>query len=128
VGGARAVERDREVELAVDGGGFLHEHLANLDALRRRLRRLEHHAEDLAGRLLGGRGIVGELDAAGLATPARVHLRLDDDLAAQPLGDRACLRGRVGDLALRHRHPELAQQRLGLVLVDLHLSKPELSE
>ena len=34
--------------------------------------------------------------------------------------DGARLRRRLRDLALRHRHPELAQDRLGLILVNLH--------
>src|SRR5437867_2640017 len=118
--GARAVERDRQIELTLDRGRLLDQHFADPDALGRRLRRLEHHAEDLPGRLLGALGIIGDLDAAGLAATTRVHLRLDDDATAQPLGDRASLGRRVGDLALRHGHTKLAQQRLGLVLVDLH--------
>src|SRR5688572_10703055 len=120
VRGAGPVERDREVELALDRGGFFHEDLADLDALRRRLRRLQHHAEDLAGRLLGGSRGVGELDAAALAAPARVHLRLHDHLAAEPLRDLTRRARSVGDIAPGHRHAELAQQRLRLVLVDLH--------
>ena len=39
-------------------------------------------------------GRVGELDAAGLHPAAGEHLRLDDDGAADPLGDRARLGGR----------------------------------
>src|SRR6266571_3072950 len=73
-----------------------------------------------SGGVWGVLSIMPRIWPAACSAAARVHLRLDDDLAAQPLGDRACLRGRVGDVALRHRHPELAQQRLGLVLVDLH--------
>src|SRR5207248_318089 len=90
------------------------------DALGGRLRRLETHAEDLLRRRLGGGRPVGHLDATGLAASTGVHLRLDDDLAAEPLGDPPGLGRRVGDVAIRHRHPELAQQPLGLVLVDLH--------
>ena len=58
------------------------------------------------------RRVVGQLDAAGLAAAARVDLRLDDDPAAQPLGDRARLGRRVGHLAVRHRHAVLPQDRL----------------
>ena len=46
---------------------------------------------------LGCRGIVAELDAAGLAPAAGMHLRLDHDLAAELRRDRLRLRGRVGD-------------------------------
>src|SRR5918993_1013315 len=64
--------------------------------------------------------ICGELDAAALAAPTRVHLRLHHHLAAQPLRDLACSLRRVGDVALRHAHTGLTQELLGLVLVDLH--------
>src|SRR5207247_8783021 len=70
--GARAVERDRQIELTFDRRRLLDEDLAHADALGRRLRRLEHHAEDLPGRLLGALGIIGDLDAAGLAAATRV--------------------------------------------------------
>ena len=39
-------------------------------------------------------GVVGELDAAGLAAAAGQHLRLDDDAAADLLGRGARLLGR----------------------------------
>jgi len=35
-------------------------------------------------------GVVGELDAAGLAAPARVHLRLDDTVHPAAAKQRAC--------------------------------------
>src|SRR3989442_277065 len=84
-----AIEGDREVELAIDGRRLLDEDRADPDALGRRLGRLEHHAEDLTGGVLGLGRIVRELDAAGLAAPAGVDLGLDDDLAAEPLSDLA---------------------------------------
>jgi hypothetical protein len=49
-----------------------------------------------------------------------MHLRLHDHAAAQALGDLAGLGGRVGHVPVRHRHRELAQQCLRLILVDFH--------
>ena len=115
-----AVERDRDVELTLDRRRLLDEHRAHLDTLGRRLRRPEPHAEDLPRRGLSFRRAVGELDAARLAAPARVHLRFHDHLAADPRRDDLRVGGRARDLAVGHRNAELAQQRLGLVLVDLH--------
>ena len=120
VGAAAAVERDREIQLALDRGGLLDEDLADQDALGRRLRRLQLHPEDLAGGVLGGGRIIRELDATGLAPPAGVDLSLDDDPATEVLGNVARLGRRLRHLAARHRHAEVAQERLGLVLVNLH--------
>ena len=50
-------------------------------------------------------GVVGELDAACLAAAADQHLRLDDDRAADLLGRRARLLGRLGDGAGRDGMP-----------------------
>ena len=116
----RPIEGDREVELPVDRRGLLDQHLEDLDALGRGLRRLEHHAEDLLGRRLRPGGIVGQLDPAALAAAARVHLGLHHHLAAEALGDGARLRGRVGHLAVRHRDAELLQNGLALILVNFH--------
>ena len=48
--------------------------------------------------LLGVGGILGELDAAGLAAAAGQHLRLDDDRAAER---RAAARASSGESARR---------------------------
>src|SRR6266705_1342033 len=120
VGRAGPVERDREIELPRDGRGLLHEHRADLDPARRRLRALEAHAEDLARGALGALRVVRHLDAAGLAAAAGVHLGLHDDPAAQARGGRLRVGGRRGDLAARNGHAELAQEGFGLVFVDFH--------
>ena len=54
-------------------------------------------AEDVAGVALGLVGRVGELDAAGLHPAAGEHLRLDDDGAADALGDVAGLTRILGE-------------------------------
>jgi hypothetical protein len=83
VGPAGAVERDGEVQLGRNHGGFLHQHREDLDAVRGRLRRLEHHAQDPARRGLGRGGILAECHPARLAAPARVHLGLHHHASAQ---------------------------------------------
>ena len=62
-----------------------------------------------------------DLDAAGLAAAAGVDLRLHHpDRAAELLrGLHRLFDAERGD-ALRHRHAEIPQHRLGLVLVDVH--------
>ena len=64
--------------------------------------------------------VLRELDAAALAAAAGVDLRLHDGAAAEPLGDLARLGRVVGDLAARHGDAVAREDRLGLVLVDLH--------
>jgi hypothetical protein len=72
VGRAGAVERDREVELALDGRRLLDEYRAHQDALGRSLGRLELHAENLARGAFGPVRVIGHLDAPGLAAPSGV--------------------------------------------------------
>ena len=71
-------------------------------------------------RRLGAGGVVGQLHPAGLPSPARVDLGLHDDAAAQALGDRAGLGRGGGHLPPRDGNAELPEDRLRLVLVDLH--------
>ena len=108
-----AVERDREVVLARDVRGALdpqapHDVAADVEA------------EDVAGEPLGLGGIGRELDAAGLATPAREHLRLDDDRATELLCRGARLGRRVGDAALGDGDAVAGEQLLALVLIEVH--------
>src|SRR5262245_57644838 len=120
VGGAGAVQRDREVQLAVDVRRFFDEHLAHEDALGRCLWSLEPHAKDLAADRFGLSRRGGELDAAGLAPAAGVYLSLDDDTAPDALRCRPARRRLISDVTLRYRDPELAEESFGLVLVNLH--------
>ena len=71
--------REGQVQLAGDRRGLLDQHPQHLAALGRRLWRLQHHADDLPRRRLGGVGVVGQLHPARLASPAGVDLRLHDD-------------------------------------------------
>jgi hypothetical protein len=121
---ARAVHDHGEVHLA--GARELHalldEQAAHDAALGPGLVRAEPHAEHGLGDGLGLFGGAGQLDAAALAPPARVDLGLHDHREAQLLGHLDRFVRRVGDLAPRDRDPEAREQRLRLILVDLHRS------
>ncbi len=70
--------------------------------------RHQRHAEHLLGELLGLVGGLGDLDAAALAAPAGMDLRLDDgDACRRDAGDldRLRLRGE-GHFAARNGHTE----------------------
>src|SRR4029079_17671239 len=77
-------------------------------------------AEDVARLLLGVVRVLGQLHAAGLSASAGQHLRLDDDLASDLLGNRARLRRRGREPSLRHRNAEAREELLALVLVQVH--------
>src|SRR5712692_3214246 len=81
---------------------------------------LDRHAEDRGRRRLGGVGAVRQLHAARFPAAAGMHLCLDNDLAAEALGDRACLRRRGGDLAGRYRNAVPSQNVPRLILVQIH--------
>ncbi|GAA4952946.1 hypothetical protein GCM10023238_19140 [Streptomyces heliomycini] len=74
-------------------------------------------------RLVGGGG---ELDAAGLATAADLHLGLDDGLATETLGGCAGRLRRVDDFTGQHRYIVLGEEVPRLVLEQVH-ALPSLS-
>jgi hypothetical protein len=65
---------------------------------------------------------VRDLDAAGLAAATGLHLRLDDDGAAELLSRGARLLGGVSDDAGEYGNPVALEQVTGLVLVEIHLT------
>src|SRR3546814_16601572 len=71
--------REAGVVLRGDVGGELDPH--RLDRVA-----LDVHAEDVRGVGAGLFGVVGELDAAGLATTSHLHLGLHDHRVADALG------------------------------------------
>ena len=73
------VERERRVVLLGDVGRVLDPHDVHDVAL-------DVHAEDVPGVRAHLVGVGRELDAAGLAAPAHLDLRLHDDRIADPLG------------------------------------------
>src|SRR5262249_11450278 len=58
-----------------------------------------------------------QLDAARLAAPAGVNLRLDDEQRRTEIARSLDRKGRV---PAWHRHAEFPQHRLGLIFVDVH--------
>ena len=121
-----AVEHIAEIELAVERLRDL-----DIDALHRLAVRAgldgdQPLAEQIRRRLAHIVVGLAQLDAAGLAAGAGMDLRLDRPVPAAELGggiDR--LVGAEGDGALRHRHAELSEQFLRLILVDVHCFLPD---
>ena len=77
-------------------------------------------SEDRFGGGVGGVGGLGDADAPGLAAPADLDLRLDDDRAAYPFGGLPGFRGRGSDGALEDGHSVLLEDVTGLVLEEVH--------
>jgi hypothetical protein len=107
------IEGDREVVLLLDVGRLLDPELAHDVAA-------DVEAEDSARFLLRVGGIVGELDAAGLAATAGEHLSLHDDGAAERRCRGARFLRRDCEPAVRDRNADAAEELLALVLVQIH--------
>ena len=133
--GGFAVDQDREIKLLVDVGAFLDVEPVDLLAMWPGLHRDQRRAQHLLGEFIDLGDRFGDADAALVAGRGLLELALAAaagmDLALHH-PDRAGkrLRGRVGigspqhRHALRDRHPEFVQQRLGLVFMDVHLDAP----
>ena len=67
--------------------------------------------------------LAGQLDAAGLAAPADLHLGFDDDRVADPLRLSDRFVHRVGHAARRHRDAEAGKVLLALVLEQIHIHR-----
>ena len=120
-----AIDQRGQIEFAVDGRAFLDIEPVDLLAVRAGLMRDQRRAEDARGFLLHVVDGFDHLDAAGLAAPAGVNLRLHHpDRAAEFLGALERLVDGKRRHAARHRHAEFAQHRFGLILVDVHAMLP----
>ena len=75
-----AIVGDRKIDLMLDGRCFVHQHLADRQAL-------DVHRQDLTGKLSGFMGILGDLYAPCLAAPPDQYLRFNNNAATQFLGD-----------------------------------------
>ena len=125
-----------------DSLGLAIEHIAEIELA---LERLSHFDIDPLHGLALGPGLDGDQtlaeqllrrcphlvigladpDAAGLASGACMDLRLYRPAPAAELGRRIDrLVGAEGDSTLWHRHTELCQQFLGLILMHVHLAPP----
>ena len=114
-----AIDEQAAIQLLGDVAALFNENLPHCLALRTCLRRHQAAAQQLAGVLLHLRQAAGPSDTAALAAPAGVDLRLDDPaVAAERLGRMPRLRRGARRRPGRDGHAVLAQDRLGLVLVD----------
>jgi hypothetical protein len=109
----RAVEDECGVVLLVDLACALDVELVDDMAL-------DVHAEDRAGVRLRLGPDAGDLDAAGLAAPADLDLRLDDDWVAELLRGGDGLVDGSRRLALRNGDAVLGEELLALVLEEVH--------
>ena len=65
-------------------------------------------------------GVGRQLDAAGLAAPAHLHLRLHDDRVADAVGDRDRLGHRGDGRAVGHGDAVAREELLALVFEEIH--------
>ena len=130
-----AVDQDRQVELLVDLGAFLDIEPVDLLAVRPGLHRDQGRAQHLLGELVDLGDRLGDAHAAlvagggflelALAAAAGVNLALHHpDRAAQRFRGGVGIGSPQHRNALRDRHAEFMQQRLGLVFMDVHLDVP----
>jgi len=95
-------------------------------AFRPRLVRDEAHAQHLLGDLESILGILGDLDAAALATATGMDLGLHHRAGVDPPGGGLSFLGGVDHFSPRHRESVLRQDGLGLILMDFHREAPML--
>ena len=120
-----AVDQRRKIELALDGRAFLDIDAVDLLAVRAGLVRHQRRAEDAGRFLFHVVDGFDHLDAAGLAAPAGMDLRLHHPDRAAELGGafQRLVNGKCRHAA-RHRNAEFAQHGFGLILVDVHENFP----
>ena len=130
-----AVDQDREIELLVDVGAVLDVEPVDLLAVRAGLHRDQRRAQHLLGEFVDLGDRLGDADAAlvagggflelALAAAAGMDLALHHpDRAGQRFRGGVGIGGPQHRHALRDRHAEFVQQRLGLVFMDIHLDAP----
>ena len=110
----RAVQQHGEVVLLGDVGALGDHDLVDGVAL-------DVHAEDGGGVLEGLVRGLGDLDAAGLAAAADLHLRLDDNDAADLLGSGLGFFRGVRNDAGKHGNAVCLEEIARLVLIQVHV-------
>jgi hypothetical protein len=129
--GGFAVDQDREIKLLVDIGAVFDVEAVDLLAMRPGLYRHQRRTQHLLGELVDLGDRLGDSHAAfaprggflegALAAATRMNLAFDHpDRAGKGLGGGVGIGGPEHRHALGDRHPELVQQRLGLVFMDIH--------
>ena len=88
------------------------------------LNRDEMLADQLLGQRLALRGVVGELDAAGLAAAAHHHLAFEHPRAGVLFDERFDFGGRGGEDALRGRNADAPEEVLALIFDQFHGPPP----
>ena len=118
---AVAIEQQAQVQLALDLRAGLDVDLVDRQPLGPGLLGREPLAEHACRGCRDVADGLDDLDAAGLAAAARVHLRLDHpEAAAEAARGVRGLFGRRGDEAGRHRDAVTGEELLGLVFVQVH--------
>ena len=116
-----AVDQRGKIKLARDVGAFLDIKPAHHAPLRPGLMGDQRHAQHAGGFALHVVDGAHDLDAAALAAPAGMDLRLDHpDRSAQFLGRRDGFIDREGGFAARRGGAEAAQNLFRLIFVDVH--------
>ena len=130
-----AVDQDREIKLLVDIGAFLDVEPVDLLAVRPGLHRHQRRAQHLLGEFVDLGDRFGDAHATLVAGGGFLELALaaaagmdlafyHPDGAGKGLGCGIGIGRPQHRHALRDRHPEFVQQRLGLVFMDIHLDAP----
>ena len=123
--GGGAIDQEGDVELVKDVAAFFDQHALDDLAFRAGLVGDEGHAEHVAGVLFHLVGALGDLHPAALAAAAGVDLRLHrEGPVAEPPRPVARRVAVVDHVPLGNRYPEVAQDRLCLVLVNVQSYSP----
>ena len=113
----RTIEGERGVVLLGDVAGSFDPH--PLDDVA-----LDVHAQDVGGVQSGLGGVIGQLDAAGLATTTDLHLRLDDDRVPGHLCGGDGLVDGVRHVAGADGNVVTGEVLLALILEQVHTPSP----
>ena len=132
--GGFAVDQDREINLLVDVGAFLDVEAVDLFAVRAGLHRDQRRAQHLLGELVDLGDRLGDANAALVAGGGLLELALAAtagmDLALHHPNRTRNVLAATSELDAAEparpprSHPELMQQCLGLVFVDIHADAP----
>ncbi len=116
-----AIERQGEIDLPLDLRARLHVDPLHGQPLGAGLFGLEARAEHGVGGAADGLVVAGQLDAAGLAATAGVHLGLDDPhRPTERVGGSDGFVGARGHATGGHRNAVIPEYLFGLIFVQIH--------